>query len=323
MRHTRPVAALVLLAIAVAGVSLQGKASTLVLKTAWAKQFRNRLSIDAKVTILALNKGKEDDGDSHGGSRHNAAGLPLVAEILNGTAASQQAGRTALTPGNDPEKDVYGAWRLWFEHPPEGGGTQCQTFSNNAPAVCEHQALTGPNSNPAHSFEIHPVFSVNGVSLARSSIVLTADNQSVWETDKAFDEYMAKTKILQVVRSATALTLTSISVKANYARMHIRITRAKVATLRQKDGKVDGGFVLADVISNTEDHPRMEGGRMFYFLDSAPGDKLETAHTGDEFDVIGMPRINLDTILTATEITKSISIHVPFEFVIVALVPAQ
>jgi hypothetical protein len=310
----------------VTAVDLQGqpKGATIVLKTAWAKQFRNQLSIDAKVTVLALNKGKEDDGDSHGGSRQNAAGLPMVAEILNGTETSQQPGRTALDPGASPEKDVYGAWRLWFEHPPPGGGTQCQTFSGTAPAVCEHQAESGADSNPSHSFEIHPVFAVNGVSIARSSIVLTADNHSVKDTDKAFADYTGKNKILAVVRSNTALTLTSITLQDNYVRMRVRLTRARTATTRQKDGKPDGGFVRGDVMSSTDQEQALKRDvRMFYFRDSIPGDALETAKPGDDFVVIGMPRINLDTVLTATEHTASVSIPVPFEFVIVAIVKPE
>src|SRR5437899_12530111 len=120
----------------------QSKGATIVLKTAWAQLFRNQLSIDATVTVLGLNKGQEADGDSHGGSRQNAVGLPMVAEILNGRAATQAAGRAALAPGNNPQKNVYGAWRLWFEHP-ASGGTQCQTFSGTAPTICAHETLHG------------------------------------------------------------------------------------------------------------------------------------------------------------------------------------
>ena len=43
------------------------------------------------------------------------------------------------------------------------------------------------------------------------------------------------------MRSASALTLTSIMLQDNYVQMHLRVTRAKTATTRQKDGKIDGG----------------------------------------------------------------------------------
>jgi hypothetical protein len=298
----------------------QSKGSTIVLKTSWANKFRNQLSIDATLTVLGLNQGQEADGDVHGGSRQNTIGLPMVAEILNGRASQQSAGRSALDPGStQQQRNVYGAWRLWFEHPPAGGGTQCQTFSGNAPPVCEHQALTGADSNPAHSFEIHPVFQVNGVGVARSSMVLTTANKSVKDTDKAFGDYTGKNKILHVVRSASALTLTSITLQDNYVEMNVRVTRARVTTQRQKDGSVDGGFVVADVMSSGDPEQVLKNSvRLFYLKDSEPGDALDSAKAGDTFHLLGMPRINMDQVLTASAGKSGVDIPVPFEFVIVA-----
>jgi hypothetical protein len=309
-----------LLLIAVAPVCAQTKGSTIVLKTAWANKFRNELSIDATLTVLGLNKGQETDGDVHGGSRQNTVGLPMVAEILNGRATPQTPGRSALDPGSTAQqKSVYGAWRLWFEHPPAGGGVQCQTFSGNPPAICERQALTGADSNPAHSFEVHPVFEVGGVKVARSSLILTAANKSVKDTDKAFSAYTGKNKILHVVRSASALTLTSITIKDNYVELNVRVTRARVETHRQKDGKADGGFVMADVMSSADpEHVLRKDLRLFYLKDSEPGDALDSAKPGDTFHLLAMPRINLDQVLTSSQGKSALVMPVPFEFVIVA-----
>lgn len=299
------------------------RGTTLVLKTAWAKKYRNLLSIDAKATILGLNKGKEDDGDSHGGSQTNSVGLPLVAEILNGLAPAQKEARDALKPVSDTDqKDVYGAWRLWFEHPPEGGGgVQCQTFTTNAPPPCASQAFGGAASNPWHSFEIHPVFAVNGVPVGRSSLVLTPANGSVKKTEAAIAQYTGPNKLITAVRSATALTLTSIKVTHNYARLRIRVTKASVETKRAKDGTVDGGFVRADVLTSEGDTEVLKANvRMFYLRDSAPGDALNAAAVGDQFIVVGMPRINLDDVLKKTDAQPNASFPLPFEFVIVALI---
>src|SRR5205807_966894 len=126
------------------------------------------LSVEAKVTILHVSA-KEKDADIHGGSRVNQVGLPMVAEILNGTQPSQKRVRQEMQPNQgSSQKTIYGAWRLWFEHPPKGGGAQCQNFGSGAPAMCDRQALRGSDSNPDHSFEIHPVFAVNGVAAART-----------------------------------------------------------------------------------------------------------------------------------------------------------
>ena len=313
------ICAIALLVFVATQADTQGTGSNIVLKTAWAKTFRNQLSIDATITVLGLNAGKEADGDSHGGSRQNSVGLPMVAEILNGTASTQAAGRTALRPGTHPQKDVYGAWRLWFEHPPSGG-TQCQSFSGTAPAICEHQTITGADSNPKHSFEIHPVFSVDGISIGRSSMVLTADNGSVKDTDTAMHDFKGIHKILTVARSTTALTLNSIQVQDNYVRLHVRVTRTRVTTTRQKDGTVDGGFVTVDVFSSSdEEEVTNSDTRLFYFRDSEPGDALESAAQGTEFTVLGIPRLNLDAVLKASEGRQTVSMQLPFEFVVVAL----
>jgi hypothetical protein len=290
--------------------------STLVLKKSWVNKYRNRLSIDAKVTITALNTGKSEDGDTHGGSFKNGVGLPMVVEILNGHAAAQKAARDALKPGTQPEKDVYGAWRLWFEHPPSGG-VQCQSFSANVPSICQNQTLDGADSNPHHSFEIHPVFSVNGQAVGRPSLVLTSDNQTVKTAEDAKAQYTGVNKKLTIVRSQTAVTLRSIKVTHNYVNLRIRVTQAKTDTLRAKDGAVDGGFIRATVLDTTGEHlVLMSDKRFFYLRDSAPGDALDAAAVGSEFIVLGMPRINLDEVMKAVENP----IPLPFEFVVVALI---
>ena len=296
-------------------VCVHAAASNIVLKLAWAQQFRNQLSIDATVTILALNSGTEADGDRHGGSRNNAVGLPMVAEILNGALPPEKAGIDALTPGGHPDKQVYGAWRLWVEHPPSGG-TQCQTFSGTPPAICAHESgPLGADANPLHSFEIHPVFAVDDVDIAHASMVLTSQNQSVKTADDALAEYSGTNKILHVVRSASALTLNSITVQDNYVRAHVRVTKTRTTTTRQSTGTVDGGYVLADWVVGD----KQVGIRLFYYRDSEPGQQLEAAAVGQELDFIVMPRLNLDTVLSGTDAHGNVSMPLPYEFIAMAV----
>ncbi len=305
------------------GLAVAGEArepSVLVLKKTWVNKYKNLLSIDAKVTVTALNSGKSEDGDTHGGSFTNAVGLPMVVEILNGHAAAQKTARDALKPvaGATNQKDVYGAWRLWFEHPPGGGGVQCQNFGKTAPPPqCQNQTLDGADSNPHHSFEIHPAFAVNGNAMGRASLVLTTDNQQVKTAESAKAEYTGTNKKLHFVKSTTAVTLSSIKVTHNYVKLRIRVIKARTETPRAKDGTVDGGFIRANVLESTGDHlvliPDL---RFFYLKDSAPGDALDSAAVGSEFILLGMPRINLDDVMKATVSP----IPLPFEFIVVALI---
>ena len=312
--HSARVVGCLLLA---ASLPAAGQASNLVLKAAWAKKYRNRLSIEAKVTISHVSS-KEQDADIHGGSRKNQVGLPMVAEILNGAEASQSAARAQLQSATS-DKTIYGAWRLWFEHPPHGG-TQCQLFSSQAPAICAHQSLGGPESNPDHSFEIHPVFAINGVSVARSSMVLK-DNAQVKQPEKAFDDYTGKTRILTIARTKTALTLSSKQIGDNYVQMKIRVLAPSTETKRE-DGSVDGGWVRADVITDDDDKILANNVRVFFFLDSVPGDKLHDSKAGDEIQVLAMPRLDLDRILTESEgKTFTTVVPLPIEFIAVAFIP--
>ena len=41
---------------------------------------------------------------------------------------------------------------------------------------------------------------------------------------------------------------------------------------------------------------------------------------GDEFIILGMPRINLDDVLKRSETQSPVTIPLPFEFVVVALI---
>jgi hypothetical protein len=298
-----------------------GSGSNLVLKTQWAQKYRNRLSIEAKVTILHVSS-KEADADIHGGSRANQVGLPMVAEILNGTDTPQAKGRQQLQPGSSAEKQIYGAWRLWFEHPPHGGGTQCQVFTPPVPSLCQQQALSGPDSNPDHSFEIHPVFAVNGVSVARSSMVLKPDNTSVKTSEKAFADYTGKTRTVTIVRQNNGLVLNSKTIGDNYVQMRIRTVTGSTRTQRD-DGSTDGGWVKADVITDDDAKVLARGVRVFYFLDSEPGDSLNNAAPGNEIEILGMPRLNLDTILQASEGKQTVAIPLPIEFIAVAVVKSK
>ena len=312
--------ALVGLTIFVAAAAVgEGRApSTLVLKKTWVNKYRNLLSIDARVTVTALNTGKSEDGDTHGGSFKNGVGLPMVVEILNGHAAAQKVARDALKPvaGATNEKEIYGAWRLWFEHPPSGG-VQCQNFGKTVPPICQNQTLDGADSNPHHSFEIHPVFAVNGHGVGRPSLVLTADNQQVKTAESARTEYTGANKKLSIVRSTTALTLSSIKVTHNYVRLRIRVIKTRTETRRAKDGTMDGGFIRANVLETGGDHlVLMPDLRFFYLRDSAPGDALDAAAVGSEFIVLGMPRLNFDDVMKAT----TSPIPLPFEFIVVALI---
>jgi len=105
--------------------------------------------------------------------------------------------------------------------------------------------------------------------------------------------------------------------------MKLRVVKAKSATKRDNSNNVDGGWVVADVISDSDEKVLARGVRVFYFLDSLPGGELDKATAGKELEILGMPRLNMDTILSASEGKQAVTIALPIEFVAVALLSSQ
>src|SRR5437879_13170023 len=135
--------------------------------------------------------------------------------------------------------------------------------------MCDRQALRGSDSNPDHSFEIHPVFAVNGVAAARTSMVLLPDNQGVYDAKSAFKVYTAKTRKVNIARSKSGLTLNSTRIAYNYVRLRVRVTSASPTTLRE-DGTTDATSVQPDVVTDDDDEVLQQGARIFYFSARGP-----------------------------------------------------
>src|SRR5436853_6301212 len=80
----------------------------------------------------------------------------MVSEVMNavgdGHAAMDEVDKVE---GTGTVAHVIGAWRLWFEHP---GTKQTQFMPVPIPG----------DTNPDHSFEIHPILSVDGVDAGKA-----------------------------------------------------------------------------------------------------------------------------------------------------------
>jgi hypothetical protein len=96
------------------------------------------------------------DGDMHvAGRAPMQVGLPVVAEIMNaaGGAEKKAVALVHSSEGSGQTISVTGAWRLWFEHPADS-----QVQFDDYPVA--------QNTNPDHSFEIHPLTKVGGEDIS-------------------------------------------------------------------------------------------------------------------------------------------------------------
>ena len=278
-------------------------AGTLVLKRAFVDKFKDRATIEATFYVdhahKRANPGSKD-GDMHVAGRAPAEiGLPMVAEMMNAGQRSQKNAfdRIHAVEGNGQGVHVTGAWRLWFEHP----------------AVQQIQFMTVPvsdNTNPDHSFEIHPITEFDGLKVPAS---LAAIPQFVpYDAKTAFTSYESLTATVSATTSG--ITIEAKKTGYNYTQFFMEMRGAPSPLL---DG---GAVVLADVSDASGGEPIAENIRMI-FLPGSPALAKLTTVTSDELHVLGIPRVSLNAIASFVQANggKAETRKLPYEMIIVAV----
>src|SRR5260221_8680718 len=132
---------------------------SIVVGRSFIEQYQNRVTIRTAFTVdkaMSVPLPPPLDGDLHVAGRAPQVALPIVAEIANAgeqKAAVELANRAAAVHAR---LRVSGVWRILPEHggaKPEGQGKPPPAFEND---------------NPDHVFEIHPVMSMERLSLLHS-----------------------------------------------------------------------------------------------------------------------------------------------------------
>ena len=288
-------------------LTTQLPAETLVLKRAWVEQFKDRATIDASFTIDHAHKhpnAPAADGDMHvAGRAPKEVGLPMVAEMMNAAGSVEQPAVTLIhaNEGNGKASPITGAWRLWFEHP---AASQVQ-FAAVTPAA---------NTNPDHSFEIHPITRYAGQDVTASLDFVKGF--PAHDAKKAFEFYEAMSISLRATASA-------VSLDAKKSAFNYAIFRMKL--LANPSKLTDGGFaVMADVLaSGGEDDTVLASNIRMIFLPGTGPWKLiaQGAGDGSEFDALGIPRINLNAISAFIKSAGQASAtrKLPYEMIVVGL----
>ncbi len=279
---------------------------TLILKRAWIEKFKDRATIDASFTVDHAHKkpnAAKDDGDMHvAGRAPQEVGLPMVAEVVNAAGPGQQQA-IKLIHGNEGSGKfvaISGAWRLWFEHP-----AVLQTQFANVPKA--------GNTNPDHSFQIHPVSKFAGEDISSSFTFVPGFDG--YDAKKAFGAYE---KLSISIRStATAVTLDSKRVFYNYVHFKLRLV-GNPFQLK------DGGFAVFADIEDEEaegDDAIAEKVRMIFVPATPPWKKIQNASEGNEFQALGIPRVNLNAIAAFVQAAKNAAVtrKLPYEIIVVGM----
>jgi len=280
-------------------------AETLILKRAWVENFKDRATIDATLFIDHAHKranAAADDGDMHvAGRAPKEVGLPMVAELMNaaGTIEKKAVDLIHANEGKNTSAPITGAWRLWFEHP-----AKMQKQFDAVPVAS--------NTNPDHSFEIHPVLKYGGLDVAGS--VGFVDGFPAHDAKASFASY----EKMSVTMKATASAVTMDAKKSgfNYAVYRMKLLGAP----KKLD---DGGLaVLADVFDKSDGETTLASKvRMIFLPGTGPAKMASTGGDGSEYDAMGIPRVNLNAISAflkaagSTQTTRKL----PYEMIVVAL----
>ncbi len=284
---------------------------TLVLKRAFVVKFQDRATIDATFFVDHAHKKPNPgakDGDMHvAGRAPDEIGLPMVAEVMNAKDEKKAVDRIHAVEGKDESVTISGAWRLWFEHPADS-----QVQFDDVPVA--------GNTNPDHSFEIHPILSFSGIDVSDSFHEIPGFDPH--EASKAFASYEKLSGTVSGTSSAITITATKTGFNYTEFRMQLKGTPKKLD---------DGGFaVFADVFdrgSKESDDALAENVRMIFVPGTPP---LKTLLDGkladeDELDVIGIPRLNLNAIQTFVTASHGTTAKrkLPYEMIIVAVLKSK
>jgi len=291
------------------------------IKKAFMAKFKDRASIDARMTVhhshTSPNKvgDKSNDGDLHFSGESDDVGLPFVAEVVN--AWQQDAAVTFIkgtakhneqNPDDTESIAVVGAWRLWFEHP---SASQIQGGDN---------PFHPDTTNPDHSFEIHPVATVGQVDVHGSfgpvwnKKVHPATAFVAYPPELAFPYFDGIDVLIKA--SSSGVAIRSKKLMYNYVQFVMELTHTPKKV-------VDGYIALAQVLDDDGEPQSDDERRMIFVAGTEGADAMSTANPGDRFHVLGIPRVNLNGVdfLVGQNGTQQFSAKLPYEMIIVGIYP--
>ncbi len=293
-------------AIALASPALGAE---VILKTSWIEAHKNRVTVKGPVAFKVDKAHKSPnpvgegslDGDLHMAGRAPDVGLPMVAEIVNAaTAASAQALKDVkAAAGTANAVQLGGVWRLWFEHP--SSTTQQQGATIAVPA----------NTNPDHSFEIHPITQFGGDDLDADFVPISG--YTAHPADACFNHYES-----QVFTVTTGPSVTSIQAKKagfNYADF---VLVAAGAPQQSEDG---GWMVLATVQDANGKVLVSTPRRMVAAPNTTPAAAVKALKPGGRLHVIGIPRVNLERLMAEASKTPGhpVTVKGAYEMILIGI----
>jgi hypothetical protein len=290
----------------------------ITLKDSFIEKFKDRATVDTTFTVDKAHKQPNPaskDGDLHvAGRAPKEVGLAIVAEIMN--AKDEDAAVQAIHAAEQTHQPVKltGAWRIWCEHGGESKqiqGAKLDPFDT---------------TNPDHVFEIHPILSLDGKSVAESLKPIVGFPTK--DAEQAFTSY--ENKKCQIIPNGAKKTTTIVTSMGgfNYVEFRIKLHSAPFQV-------ADGMMVFATVMrlrepgdqpgsENEEDDAVLVRNRLMVFAKgTAPEARVKDLKKDDILHVLGIPRISLKLVSVRKQKAKTtpgiLTWNLPYEMLIVGV----
>jgi hypothetical protein len=283
-----------------AAVSRAGPKYTIVLKNTFIEKYKNKATISAPFQVVHAGSvhDQSDDGDQHVAGLCDEVGFATVAEIMNARDHDAAVDAMEDAEASGDEIRVYGAWRLWCEHP------------SVDPMVQDDPIPAFPHSNPDHVFEIHPAYRINNIKFLES--LKPIPGYTPKEAKKAFEYYES----LRCRVEPSSMTTTIVTDKAGYNYVKFELKVEEDTQFITTDGRMVR--CSARTLSGTE---IVGNRRMVFIKGTAPEVAVRPMKTGDTMVVLGMPRIDLAVIAwrakNAGTRPEALTWDLPYEIVVV------
>jgi len=277
------------------------------LKRAWVRKFADRATVDATMEVRHTHRSANQvesggkDGDLHFSGVSADIGLPFVAEVVN---ARQQGQLAAIQVIKDREASgdllsITGAWRLWFEHPAK---RQTQGGRN---------AFHPDNTNPDHSFEIHPASKIDDEDVSGAFIPI--QGYEAYSADVAFPYFESSTVTIKASR--TGISIRSKKLKYNYVEFD--------AELAEAPREVADGFIVKARFLDDDGEQVGDGFRRLIFVgETDAAEAIQDVAAGDFIRVLAIPRLDLNAVLemVARQGTRQFEARLPYEMIVVGVI---
>jgi hypothetical protein len=283
--------------------SLSISAMSVWMKKDFVDKYRRRITFDGSFTVDHAKPHVNpisDDGDIHVVTTCPEIGLPMVSEVMNARLVPDCVHLLQSSQGTSTPIAFSGVWRLWMEHP---GASQHQ-FGDNV--------IHGPDTNPDHVFEIHPLTKVASFDLLSTIKRIKDGTEYEYYSAETFVPFF-KSQKFNVVTEGDFIKITGPKARYNYVQF-------KFKKLNNEIFEVEDGYFLYASILDASDQVLERKVRLAFVKGSEIADEVKNTSVDRISEVMATTRISLSLVDYRATHPKSANWSLPYELVVLGTI---